>query len=149
MGTELTGKTIAAEAGLVDRTVSFTKGCYTGQELVARLDSRGSNVARRLVGVVAPAGDEASSALALARGMTLHAGDAPAGDAPADDKVVGSITSAAWSAELGASVALGYLHRSVQAPGPVRVRSGDGVGGSRPARVALLPLTPTSGTDPG
>ena len=38
MGTELTGKTIAAEAGLVARTVSFTKGCYTGQELVARLD---------------------------------------------------------------------------------------------------------------
>ena len=36
MGTELTGKTIAAEAGLVERTVSFTKGCYTGQELVAR-----------------------------------------------------------------------------------------------------------------
>ena len=51
---ELTDKTIAAEAGLVERTVSFTKGCYTGQELVARLDSRGSNVARRLVGVVAP-----------------------------------------------------------------------------------------------
>ena len=32
---------------------SFTKGCYTGQELVARIDARGSNVARRLVGVVA------------------------------------------------------------------------------------------------
>ena len=56
MGTELTAKTIAAEAGLVERTVSFTKGCYTGQELVARIDARGSNVPRRLVGVVAPAG---------------------------------------------------------------------------------------------
>ncbi len=152
MGTELTNKTIAAEAGLVERTVNFTKGCYTGQELVARLDSRGSNVARRLVGVVAPAGKEASSsdyAPALARGMTLHAGDPPAGDAPAEDKVVGSITSAAWSSEFGTWVALGYLHRSVEAPGPVRVRSGDGVGGSHPARVALLPLTPASGTDPG
>ena len=52
MGTELTNKTIAAEAGLVERTVSFTKGCYTGQELVARIDARGSNVARRLVGVI-------------------------------------------------------------------------------------------------
>jgi tRNA-modifying protein YgfZ len=148
MGTELTNKTIAAEAGLVERTVSFTKGCYTGQELVARLDSRGSNVARRLVGVVGPAGAGAA-APPLSRGMTLHAGDAPAADAPAGDKVVGSITSAAWSAELGAWVALGYLHRSVDAPGPVRVRSGDGVGGSSPARVALLPLTPASGTDPG
>ena len=146
MGTELTNKTIAAEAGLVQRTVSFTKGCYTGQELVARLDSRGSNVARRLVGVVAAAGVPP-----LARGMTLHAGDAPAGDTPSEDKVVGSLTSAAWSAELGAWVALGYLHRSVDAPGPARVRSGDGVGGSHPARVALLPMTPTptSDTDPG
>jgi folate-binding protein YgfZ len=147
MGTELTNKTIAAEAGLVERTVSFTKGCYTGQELVARLDSRGSNVARRLVGVVAPAA-AAAAAPALARGMTLHAGDPPAGDAPAEDKVVGSITSAAWSPELGTWVALGYLHRRVEAPGPVRVRSGDGVGGSHPARVALLPLTPAAGSDP-
>jgi folate-binding protein YgfZ len=154
MGTELTGKTIAAEAGLVERTVSFTKGCYTGQELVARIDSRGSNVARRLVGVVAPPGsadgegdgegdgdgDGEGGSAALARGMTLHAGEAPAGDGAADDKVVGTVTSAAWSAELRAWVALGYLHRNVEAPGPVRVRSGDGVGGSRPARVELLPL---------
>jgi tRNA-modifying protein YgfZ len=136
MGTELTGKTIAAEAGLVERTVSFTKGCYTGQELVARIDSRGSNVARRLVGIVAPAGEVTP----LSRGMTVHGGDAPAGDGAAEDKVAGTITSAAWSVELGAWVALGYLHRNVEAPGPVRVRSGDGTGGSRPARVERLPL---------
>jgi folate-binding protein YgfZ len=142
MGSELTAKTIAAEAGLVERTVSFTKGCYTGQELVARLDARGSNVARRLVGVVGPAGDETL----LTRGMTLHAGEAPPGDGAAEDKVMGTLTSAAWSSELGSSVALAYLHRSVEAPGPVRVRSGDGVGGSRPVRVALLPLT---GPGPG
>lgn len=161
MGTELTGKTIAAEAGLVERTVSFTKGCYTGQELVARLDSRGTNVPRRLVGVVAPASASASASaggeapLTLTRGMTLHAGEAPAGDSPAEDKVVGTITSAAWSAELGTWVALGYLHRSVEAPGPVRVRSGDGVGGSHRARVELLPMMPpptpppTGATAPG
>jgi folate-binding protein YgfZ len=147
MGTELTGKTIAAEAGLVDRTVSFTKGCYTGQELVARLDSRGSNVARRLVGVVAaePGAAGGGDAAPVARGMTLHAGEAPAGDGAAEDKVVGTITSAAWSSELGAWVGLGYLHRSVEAPGPIRLRSGDGVGGSRPARVALLPLSQPGG----
>ena len=51
-GREVVEGTIAAEVGLVDRTVSFTKGCFTGQELVARLDARGSNVARRLCGVV-------------------------------------------------------------------------------------------------
>jgi folate-binding protein YgfZ len=137
MGSELTDKTIAAEAGLVERTVSFTKGCYTGQELVARLDARGNNVPRRLVGVI---GGETR----LAFGMTLHAGPGPGDVAgPADvatDKVVGTVTSAAWSPELTAWVALAYLHRTVDAPGPVRVRSGDGLGGSRPARVALLPL---------
>ena len=55
-GREVTESTIAAEVGLVERTVSFTKGCFTGQELVARLDARGSKVARRLCGVVV-AGD--------------------------------------------------------------------------------------------
>jgi tRNA-modifying protein YgfZ len=143
MGTELTDKTIAAEAGLVGRTVDFDKGCYTGQELVARIDSRGSNVARRLVGVVAPEGSE--DAAPLARGMTLHAGAAPPGDGAADDKVVGTVTSAAYSRELDTWIALAYLHRSVDAPGPVRVRSGDGVGGSRPARADALPLVSLEG----
>ncbi len=141
MGTELTGKTIAAEAGLVERAVSFTKGCYTGQELVARIDSRGSKVPRRLVGFVAPA-PSGGNAVALARGMTLHAGAAPPGDGAADDKVVGTVTSAAWSVELGAWAALGYLHRSIEAPAPVRVRTGDGVGGSWRAEARLLPLVP-------
>ena len=54
-GREVTESTIAAEVGLVDRTVSFTKGCFTGQELVARLDARGSKVARRLWGLVVAA----------------------------------------------------------------------------------------------
>ena len=65
---------------------------------------------------------------------------------------MGTLTSAAWSSELGAWVALAFLHRNVEVPGPVRVRSGDGVGGSRPVRAALLPLTdpgPGTDTDPG
>jgi len=48
MGRELNAKTIPAETGLVDQSVSFDKGCYTGQELVARLDSRGNNVSKHL-----------------------------------------------------------------------------------------------------
>lgn len=50
MGRELDDSTIPAEIGrwFVDDSVSWTKGCYTGQELVARLDSRGSNTPRRL-----------------------------------------------------------------------------------------------------
>ncbi|HVT42169.1 MAG TPA: glycine cleavage T C-terminal barrel domain-containing protein [Acidimicrobiales bacterium] len=146
MGAELTNKTIAAEAGLVERTVSFTKGCYTGQELVARIDSRGSNVARRLVGLVADG--DADGDPALVRGMTLHAGPVPEGDAVLEDKVVGTVTSAAWSPEADAWVALAYLHRSVETPGEVRVRSGDGVGGSHPARSELLPLPVAGRGDP-
>ena len=138
MGDELTPKTIPHEAGVVARTVSFTKGCYTGQELVARIDSRGGNVPRRLVGIVAPPGPAAVDA--LSPGMTLHGGEAPEGDGAAEDKVVGALTSAAWSVELGAWAGLAYLHRNVGAPGPVRLRSGDGIGGSRSARAALLPL---------
>jgi folate-binding protein YgfZ len=48
MGHELDDSVIPAEVGqwLIDTSVSFTKGCYTGQELVARIDSRGGNVPR-------------------------------------------------------------------------------------------------------
>jgi folate-binding protein YgfZ len=143
MGSELTDKTIAAEAGLVEHTVSFTKGCYTGQELIARLDSRGNNVPRRLVGVIGGCEAEAGADGRLAFGMTLHASGDAAEDSALDvasDKVVGSITSAAWSPEVGAWMALAYLHRTVDAPGPVRVRSGDGLGEAWPARVTLLPI---------
>jgi folate-binding protein YgfZ len=143
MGAEITAKTIPHETGIVARAVSFTKGCYTGQELVARIDSRGGNVPRRLVGIVAPSGPPEADELSA--GMTLHAGGAPEGDGAAEDKVVGTLTSSAWSPELEAWVALGYLHRNVDAPGPARVRSGDGTGASRPVQVAPLPLLPLAG----
>jgi folate-binding protein YgfZ len=69
MGAELTERTIPAEAGVVERTVSFTKGCFTGQELVARIDSRGSRVPRHLRGVVmSGSGDIAPSVGAVVGG---------------------------------------------------------------------------------
>jgi hypothetical protein len=46
---------------------------------------------------------------------------------------------------VGGWVALAYLHRNVEAPGPVRARSGDGLGGSWPARAELLPLVAVAG----
>lgn len=54
MGSELGADTIPAEIGqwIIDASVSFTKGCFVGQELVARIDSRGGNVPRRLRAVV-------------------------------------------------------------------------------------------------
>ena len=101
MGRELTDKTIPHEAGsLVAHTVSFTKGCYTGQELVARLQARGANVARRLRGVVVDPGGECS------QDATLVAGERP----------LGRLTSVAWSPRFGATVALAYVRRDVVIP---------------------------------
>jgi folate-binding protein YgfZ len=123
MGRELDEGTIPAEAGVVDRSVSFTKGCYTGQELVARIDSRGGNVPRRLRGLVLM-----SDALPPA-GATLRA----------DGKEVGEVTSVGFSPGRGAPVALAYVRRAVEPPAEVEVVWD---GGSSPARVEALPLVP-------
>ena len=122
MGRELDEGTIPAEAGVVDRSVSFTKGCYTGQELVARIDSRGGNVPRRL------------------RGLVLAEGPAPVGaSVTADGKEVGQLTSVAFSPGLDATVALAFVRRAVEPPAEVVV---EWDGGSSPARVEALPLVP-------
>lgn len=93
MGRELTADTIPEEAGVVDASVSFTKGCYTGQELVARIDSRGRNVPRRLRRIV------------LADGSgSLTEGD----ELVLDGRVVGTVTTASGAAGLG------YAGRAVQ-----------------------------------
>jgi tRNA-modifying protein YgfZ len=85
---EFDERAVPAETGWNDRAVSFTKGCYTGQELVARMDSRVAEPPRRLVrlrGVWAP------------------------GDAIVVDGVeVGRVTSAAGD------VALGYVKRGTR-----------------------------------
>lgn len=57
MGAEIVpGETIPAETGLLGVAVSFTKGCYPGQELVERMDARGAVARRRLVTVDVPHG---------------------------------------------------------------------------------------------
>lgn len=108
MGAEIDEKTIPEEAGVVGRTVSFTKGCYTGQELVARIDSRGSNVARRLRLLVARGVEDAHS---VPPGSELTE--------EATERGVGRVTSVAWSPREECVVALGYVHRSVRVPGTV------------------------------
>jgi folate-binding protein YgfZ len=98
MGHELTEATIPVEAGqwLIDASVSFTKGCFTGQELVARIDSRGGNAPRPV------------------RGVRID-GPAAAGDEVlAGGKVIGTVTSAA-TADGGSTVALAPLSRTVEA----------------------------------
>jgi folate-binding protein YgfZ len=116
MGAELTERTIPAETGLVEGTVSFTKGCYTGQELVARIDSRGSNVPRHL--------RRLRSAVPLEVGADLVAGG----------KVVGAVTSAAATPD--GWVGLGYVGRGVEPPADVTGPDGQAV------RVVELPSGP-------
>ncbi len=48
VGVDVTDATIPQETGLVGETISFEKGCFLGQELVARLDSRGGRVNHHL-----------------------------------------------------------------------------------------------------
>jgi len=124
MGRELTPDTIPHETGIVERAVSFTKGCYTGQELVARLDARGAHVARRLVGVVAPG----APAGALAPGDGLR-------DA---GRVVGEVTSASFSPRLAGAIGLAYLRRAVLTPCELEVVRAEAVVGR--ASVRDLPL---------
>ena len=63
-GVDIDTDTIPAETSIVDVCVSFTKGCYPGQELVERMDSRGSTAPRRLMRLpVRPSGN-ASDAVA-------------------------------------------------------------------------------------
>jgi len=126
-GREVTESTIAAEVGLVERTVSFTKGCFTGQELVARLDARGSKVARRLWGLVV------SGSARPPVGAEVRTIDG--------EHEVGSLSSVAWSAHQGAAVALATLHRRVGAEDQVAVVWD---GGEATADVRSLPLVAPS-----
>lgn len=100
MGAELTEATIPAEAGawLIEASVSFTKGCYTGQELVARIDSRGGNVPHPVRGLLVEEEAAQVGAEVVVEGAT-----------------VGRVTSAGLSPVLG-TVALCVVGRAV-APG--------------------------------
>jgi len=101
MGRELDASTIPAEAGawLIESSVSFTKGCYTGQELVARVHSRGSHTPRHLRGLVF---DDSASP------------PEPGTPVLADGVERATVTSAAVSVRLGAPIAMAMLHRSVE-----------------------------------
>ena len=99
MGTELDETTIPAEAGDVNRWVSFTKGCYTGQELVARIDSRGSNTPR-----------------SLHRFRGDGSAPEPGVEVEVEGSSVGTLTSVA-PGEQG-WVALGYLGRGTDVEAP-------------------------------
>jgi len=100
LGIDLSVDTIPAEGGaaLIEGAVSFTKGCYTGQELVARIDSRGGNVPRPV------------------RVLTADADLAVGADVVFDGSPIGIVTSTAGTvalapilrkAEIGSRVEVG------------------------------------------
>jgi folate-binding protein YgfZ len=99
-GREIDDRVLPAEAGLTDTHVSFSKGCYPGQEPIARQHHRGK-LNRRL------------------RVLALEGDDVPARDTEIrlDDKVVGRVTSAVRG------FALGYVRTEVADEAELRVGS--------------------------
>jgi tRNA-modifying protein YgfZ len=103
------------ETGLVAEYHSPSKGCYVGQEVIARLEARGAHVNK------------------IVRGLRLEAPVSAGATIVAEDREVGRVTTAGVSPRLGA-IAMGFVHRSAAEPGTaVRV---DAVAGT----VQRLPL---------
>jgi folate-binding protein YgfZ len=114
-GVDLDDATIPQEADLNERAVSFTKGCYVGQETVARLYYRGKPN-RHL------------------RGLRLSGPAAGGDELRLGDRVVGTLGSAAHSPRQG-DIALALVRREVPADAELSV----GTGGVT-ARLAALPF---------
>ena len=122
-GIDMDADTIPLEAGIEDRAISFTKGCYPGQEVVIRILHRGQGrVARRIAGLRVT-GD----------GVPDHGDVVRAGDRDA-----GRITSAVWSPRAGGPIALAMVHRDFLAPGTeLSIQRGDQ---GLTATVVMLPF---------
>jgi len=99
-GIDMTSDTIPLEAGIEERAISLTKGCYVGQEVIIRVLHRGhGRVARKLVTV------------------KLEAPGVEAGAKVLDgERAVGFVTSAAVSPQSG-PIALAYVHRDLATEG--------------------------------
>jgi folate-binding protein YgfZ len=99
-GVDMDEHTIPNEAGLERRAISYDKGCYIGQETIARIKTYG-HVNRRLV------------QMALAGPGVPTRGD----KIFADGREAGRVTSAVFSSRLGKPLALGYVRRELAATG--------------------------------
>jgi folate-binding protein YgfZ len=119
-GREITADSLPQETGQTARTVHFDKGCYTGQEVVARIHYRG-HVNRRLVGF-----------------KSGHPAEALAPDSPLflGERSVAEIRTSVISPRFGA-IALGYARREVE-PGQTLSRK---AGTPADVEVRALPFT--------
>ncbi|MCR4376200.1 MAG: hypothetical protein NUW22_15275 [Acidobacteria bacterium] len=119
-GVDMNTETIPLEAGLLDRAISTTKGCYVGQEVIVRILHRGGGrVVKHLVQMMADAG------------VT----QVPASGTPVLDqgREVGALTSAAIGPASGRVMALATVHRDSAEPGR-QLTVGDG-----PPMTVVLP----------
>jgi folate-binding protein YgfZ len=122
-GHELDSRVVPLEARL-ERAISFTKGCYIGQEIIARIDARGH--VNNLLG-----------------GLRLPPGVLPPADTRVvgGDKPMGRITSAVQSPALGVPIAMAYMRREWIEPGrAVEVEIGEE---RVPAQTCALPFVAT------
>src|SRR5262249_35907407 len=120
-GHDVTADNLPQEIGRDDRAISFVKGCYLGQETVARIDALG-HVNRRLMGLIAETADVPAAGTELL----------------ADGKVVGTVTSSAYSPARGRGVALALI-RVKHGPAGVRLILGAPAEG-QVVRVVDLPF---------
>jgi tRNA-modifying protein YgfZ len=103
-GVDMTDETIPLEAGLLERAISTTKGCYVGQEIIIRVLHRGAGrVARRLARLEI----DSPSAEPPAPGAIVSVGG----------RDVGRVTSSAPSPSRDRVIALGYVHRDAAEAG--------------------------------
>ena len=115
-GVDMTDDTIPLEAGIDQRAISFTKGCFVGQEVVIRVLHRGGGrVVKKLVGL------RLSGEAGV--GAKIRSGE----------REIGVITSVATSPRLGL-ISLGYVHRDFTSPGTGVLVDG------HPATVVDLPM---------
>ena len=117
LGKEIDSSTISASLGIDDSSVSFTKGCYTGQELVARIDSRKGGTPYRLVKI------NGTSEIDSSQGYLFQNGEK-----------IGTVTSEVSTDD--GFFALGLLKRGVETPSEVQILSSD----SREENVFVMPL---------
>src|SRR5262249_22734173 len=119
-GVDIDETNLPQEVGRVDQTVSFTKGCYIGQETIARIRTYG-HVNRSLVGLRLEGEGMESPGVKLFR----------------EGKEVGHITSCVYSPRSASAIALGYVRRGNQEPETVLEVAEPG---GRKAVVAPLPF---------
>lgn len=131
-GADMDETNLAPETGIEGRAISYSKGCYIGQEIISRLRAYGE-VAKRLGGLVLPDGLDSSSdpgAAAQAgarsqflslppRGSKLFYGEG------LQQKEVGFVTTAFRSPKFGRNLALAYIRKEVPADASLSLRLGE------------------------